>query len=251
MATQYFKHQTSSFPVHLNLRDHNGQTEPSEILERHARIVGFDHPSHLVRAWRAGYVHLILDGFDEVTTLNIQGLWRKLRDNRFRAMEPLRGLLSQHPKGAGALIAGRAHFFDTDAERRQALGLGPSVLELTLNEFSEAQLYEYLKRQGVRTGAIPHWLPSRPLLVAYLAATGLLQDVVGEWAAELEPAVGWDMLLGKIAEREAQIETGIDGPTVRRILERLGTKARSSPDGLGPLSADDIVAAFNEICGYL
>ena len=60
LAARYHKGQSAQFPVYLNLRDHSGQVEPSEILERHARTIGFDHPAHLVRAWRAGYVVLLL-----------------------------------------------------------------------------------------------------------------------------------------------------------------------------------------------
>ncbi|MEK7996558.1 MAG: NACHT domain-containing protein [Planctomycetota bacterium] len=249
LSSGYYKGESSHFPVYVNLRDHYGQTEPAEILERHARIIGFDSPAHLVRAWRAGYVYLLLDGFDEVTTLSIQGLWRKLRDSRYRAMEPVRRLISGHPRGPGIIVAGRAHFFDSERERRSALGLDDAFVELSLNEFSDEQLETYLRGLGL-PGAVPSWLPSRPLLVAYLASKGLLQGVIGEWAGDLDPGVGWDMLIDKIAHREAQIEAGIDGPTVRRILERLATKARVSPDGLGPLSTDEIVAAFGEVCGY-
>jgi NACHT domain len=249
LARRYYKGQSSQFPVYLNLRDHYGQMEPAEILERHARIIGFEHPAHLVRAWRAGYVFLLLDGFDEITALTIQGLWRKLRENRYRTMEPVRRLVSEHPTTLGLAVTGRAHFFDTDAERRTALGLTGSFLELSLNEFTDEQIQQYLERRGL-SGAVPAWLPSRPLLVAYLASKGLLKDVVGHLAAGLDPADGWNLLLDKISEREAQIEPGIDGPTVRRILERLATKARSAADGLGSLSSDEIVAAFREICGY-
>jgi hypothetical protein len=249
LAGRYQKGELAQFPVYLNLRDHYGQTEPAEILERHARTIGFDQPAHLVRAWRAGYVFLLLDGFDEITTLSIQGIWRKLRDNRFRAMEPVRRLISEHPMHMGLAIAGRAHFFDTDAEMRSALGLTNIFIELSINEFSDEQLQAYLKIRGF-TGAVPSWLPSRPLLVAYLASKGLLDDVVGQWAADLEPSAGWDLLLDRITAREAQIEAGIDGPTVRRILERLATRSRTVPDGLGSLSTDLIVTAFNEICGY-
>ncbi len=207
------------------------------------------HPAHLVRAWRAGYVYLLLDGFDEVTTLSIQGLWRKLRDSRYRAMEPLRRLIAEHPREMGLVVGGRAHFFDSEAERHQALGLDNAFVELSLNEFSDDQLRSYLQQKGLG-GAVPSWLPSRPLLVAYLASKGLLQEVVGEWAADRDPASGWNMLLDKIADREARIEAGIDGATVRRLLERLATKARAFPDGLGPLTTDDIIATFRDVCGY-
>ena len=163
-------------------------------------------------------------------------------------MEPIRRLVCEHPTGLGLAIAGRAHFFDTDAERRAALGT-TGFLELSLNEFPDEQVQEYLKIRRLG-GAVPSWLPSRPLLVAYLASTGLLEEVVGQWAAELEPTAGWNLLLDRITSREAQIGAGIDGPTVRRILERLATRARSVPDGLGSLSPDDIVEAFREVCEY-
>jgi hypothetical protein len=164
-------------------------------------------------------------------------------------MEPVRNLISQHPPDVGLVIAGRAHFFDSDSERRKSLGLTGSVMELSLNEFTEDQFQEYLKLRKL-PGVVPSWLPSRPLLVAYLASTGLIDEVVGQWSAGLEPAVGWNLLLDRITQREAGIEAGIDGATVRRILERLATKCRSAPDGLGSLGPDDLVAAFREICGY-
>ena len=69
MKKRHLNAELSTFPVFVNLRDHYGQTDPAEILHRHARNVGFDKPSHLVRAWRAGFVHLSMDGFDEITAL--------------------------------------------------------------------------------------------------------------------------------------------------------------------------------------
>jgi hypothetical protein len=196
-------------------------------------------------------VYLLIDGFDEISTVNIQGLWKKLQDNRFRAMEAVRRLIREHPATAGLLVAGRAHFFDSPVERRKALGLSTLSLELSLNEFTEEQIATYLKRAGI-TGFIPAWFPSRPLLVGYLAAKGLLVDLVKEDArgSQLDPAVGWDLLLNSIAAREAEIEAGIDGITVRRILERLATKTRATPSGLGPIGPDLVVQAFTEICGY-
>jgi hypothetical protein len=74
LRAAYLKNKTVRFPLYINLRDHFGQMNPAEVLERHARNIGFPHPSHLVRAWRAGYVTLLIDGFDELTTLGIQGL---------------------------------------------------------------------------------------------------------------------------------------------------------------------------------
>lgn len=250
LRKSHLKGETSIFPVLLNLRDHYGQSDPSEVLHRHARSIGFSSPSHLVRAWRAGYVHLVLDGFDEISTVNIQGLWRKLKDNRYRAMEAVRRLIGEHPEAGGLLVAGRAHFFDNPAERRRALGLPVGSVEVSLNEFTESQITTYLQRSGF-PGTVPAWLPSRPLLVGYLAATGLLADLKSEKPEEqLDPVVGWDILLDRVARREAEIEAGIDGPTVRKILERLATRARFSQSGLGPISQDAVIQAFRDVCGY-
>jgi hypothetical protein len=65
-----------------------------------------------------------------------------------------------------------------------------------------------------------------------------------------DPAKGWDKLLDIICDRESRIEAGLEGKTIRSILERLATKARVSPNGLGPLTTEQITKTFEEICGY-
>ncbi len=251
----YFKNDTPKFPVYINLREHFGQTSTSEVLERHARSLGFPNPSHIVRAWRAGYVILLLDGFDELTTTGIQGVWKTLRQSRFRAVEAIRHFVRDTPITASIVITGREHFFDSAPERRLAMGLDKRFTELRLNEFTDEQITRYLVRSGLQ-GKVPIWMPSRPLLVGYLAASGILQDIVslnsdgGLNESSADPAKGWNFLLDRICSRESEIEPGIDGPTVRRILERLSTYARNSSTGLGPLSTEQILEAFVQICGH-
>ena len=253
LRAAYLKNKTVKFPLYINLRDHFGQTNPAEVLERHARNIGFAHPSHLVRAWRAGYVTLLIDGFDELTTLGIQGLWKRLHDVRYRAMEVVRLFIKDQPSDAGLILAGRAHFFDSARERKNALHPTSSFIELALNEFNDEQIQRYLMKRGL-AGSVPDWMPSRPLLVGYLAASGVLQEAfsrnLDKESLATDPAKGWDYILDRVCEREAGIEAGIDGSTVRRILERLATLARQSQSGLGPLSAENISSAFVEICGY-
>ena len=251
LRREHVRGRSSQFPVYLNLRDHYGQDDPSEILSRHARSIGFVPEHHLVRAWRAGYVHLLIDGFDEIAGISIQGEWRRLQRNRYEAMTAVRRFITEHPRLAGLLVAGRAHFFDSRKERITALGLPHEGVELSLNEFTVEQVQIYLKRSGL-SGTVPSWLPSRPLLVGYLAAKGHLADIVSNTEDLQEPSLGkqWHVLLDAVASREAAIETGIDGSTVRRILERLATKARGSQGGLGSLSPNAIVQAFSEVCGH-
>ena len=87
LRSSYLSKPTGRFPVHLNLRDHHGQTDPAEALERHARNIGFQSPHHLVRAWHAGYLILILDGFDEFATAGWSGQARRLRDIQFNGVD--------------------------------------------------------------------------------------------------------------------------------------------------------------------
>ena len=181
LRKRHLSGELSTFPVFVNLRDHYGQTHPAEIIHRHARNVGFDRPSHLVRAWRAGFVHLLLDGFDEITALSIQGFWRKLRDNRHRAMAGVRRLIGEHPapttpRGgsngcAGLLVAGRAHFFDNPGERRTALGLPMDHVELSLNEFTEEQMGAALLRRVLSGSFIRGCARGHPFTGAFWPGT--------------------------------------------------------------------------------
>ena len=240
--------KTNIFPVVLNLRDHHGQSDPVEALERHARRIGFSPRENLVRAWRAGMVMILLDGFDEIATAGWAGKTKRLRDLRYRSMELIRGFVRERPQQAGLLVAGRAHFFDSSREMIGALGLTDQCAYLNLSEFSDEQVRAYLQKIGW-LAPIPEWVPSRPLLLGYLASRGLLQQTL-EVEAGSSPAVGWDSLLDRIAAREAEIEAGIDAGTVRRLIEHIATVARSSADGLGPLTPDQITNSFTAVCGY-
>lgn len=248
MRRQALRQATRHFPVHLNLRDHFGQKYPSEALERHSRDIGFAHPHHLVRAWRAGYVTLLLDGFDEIGKAGWSIQASRLGKLRYDSMELIRGFIKDTPDNCGIVVAGRTSYFDSDIERRRALLLNDGFTSLRLLDFSEKQVEIYLKNAGLEKQQIPAWLPSRPLLLGYLASRGLLDEVAG-LSSTLDPALGWDHLLQRICDREARIEFGIDGNAIRLLIERLASKARSDIEGLGPLQLDDILAIFKEICG--
>lgn len=248
LKREYHESTSPRFPVMINLRDHHGQTEPVEVLERHARRVGFEKPSSLVRAWKAGYCTLILDGFDEIASAGWAGQTKKLKDLRYRSMELLRRIFRESPPETGILVTGRAHFFDSERELRQAIGVRANAVVLDIEEFSAEQVATFLQSFDW-PGGVPDWLPSRPLLLAYLASVGLLdKETFGD--AALSPAAGWDFLLDKICGREAEIEAGIDETTVRKLIEVLATTARNTIDGLGPLSPEAIQDAFRYVCGY-
>ncbi|ASE95880.1 NACHT domain-containing protein [Burkholderia cepacia] len=249
LQDMYIKGRTAKFPVYINLREHSGQSDPIELLERHARSIGFDSPSSLIRAWRAGFVILLADGFDEVTSLGVQGSWKKLKDLRTRSLEGIRKLV-RDSNGSGVVVSGRSHYFENESELCRALGLGNAQV-LSVDEFNDDQVKKFLSSFPNLSSdhAFPAWLPTRPLLLGYLASRGLLTDFSNP--ASVPDAVdGWDYLLDRIYVREEAIETNLDGPTLRRILQRAATSARTSEDGLGPIARSDLFSAFSEVCGY-
>ena len=115
LRNAFVRHEHSRFPVVLNLRDHHGQTDPVEALERHARNIGYPSAFDLVRAWRAGYIDLFLDGFDEIAVVGWAGSGRHLKNIRFRSMELIRRFVQDSPTGIGLVVVGRGHYFDNAA----------------------------------------------------------------------------------------------------------------------------------------
>lgn len=247
LSRRYLEGRDHRFPVHINLREHSGALYPDEILERHARVIGFSHPAKLVRAWRAGYAVLLLDGLDEVTSLGFQGKWTKLREVRFRALTAVRTLVSEQPSSTGVIVAGREYYFDSYSELKTSLGIKAS-LDLTLNDFSQDQIDDLLRSLGVSVRQVaPAWLPKRPLFVATLALRGYLADLRG--AHEASIGAGWSHLVSSICERESRISMGLDSETIRRVLDRVATISRCRGEGVG-ITQPELVQAFTDVCGY-
>lgn len=248
LTAAYHTGKTFRFPVLINLREHPSQDNPVEALSRHATNIGFPHASHLVRAWRAGYVNLFLDGFDEIARTGWMQETKKLHQLRYQSVALIRNFIQQTPEEASIALAGRLHYFDSLKELKSALGVEERFEILHLDQFTIEQARHFLKRNGW-DAELPAWFPTRPLLLGYLASHGLLaKDLMLDLAAS--PAIGWERLLDQIAKREAASQSDVDGPTVRRILERLASISRRQSDGLALLTPDDIKDSFQSVCGY-
>lgn len=241
------KDHEKHFPIFINLRDHQNQTDPVEALHRHSKLIGFPKPDQLVRAWRAGYAIVLLDGFDEIARAGWTAQLKQLRQARFNALALVRDFISQTPINSGVVVTGRQHFFDGDSEMKSALGAGSFVF-LTLSEFTDEQITQYLRRHGW-SQSIPNWLPARPLLLGYLASKNLLLETLTN-DLSANSAIAWDTLLDRISERESKIDVGIDGDYVRRIIERIATYSRRYLDGIGPISSSEIARAYKEVCHF-
>lgn len=249
LRKRYFNSKgLSQIPVVLNLREHWGQTDPMEALRRHADLVGFDQAGQLVRAFNAGRLTILIDGFDEVGSTPWTKLpTKQLRSLRKNAVQLVAKFVHQTRGKSGLLIAGREHFFDSRDELRDAFELRGNVITLTLDEFTDEEASAFLKLQGL-SDDLPDWFPKRPLLLANLAARGIIHDVLAA-SVEVEPAVAWDHLVDQICQRESAIHLFLDARGIRRILENLANVARRAPLNVGPITEDQLAEAFRAEVG--
>lgn len=243
----FFKQRSVLLPLYLNLRDHTGQTDPTEAIYRHAKRLGYENPNELVRAWRGGFCLLILDGFDEMATSGWGMSLQKIRQHRYAGMALIRNFLSENPKNTSVLIAGRTNFFDSAREMYSALGI-QNPFHLAVDNFTDEQIKELQAKLGAKSD-LPPWLPTRPLLAGYFILNGFDHNSQTHWP--LNASDGWDMLLDAICTREASQDQRLDPSTVREILERLSTIARNSGDGLGKFDIVQLHQVFTSITGLI
>lgn len=237
---------SSPIPLTLNLRDHWGEDYSDEILDRHARSIGYTPREDVVVAWRAGMCCLLLDGFDEVASQTVVKTDNKnfMRDARRRALQGVRDFTQRAPAGVGIFVCGRDHYFDSDSELSTSLGTGlRPCLTVNLEEFSDDDANDFLRRNGI-TSRLPDWLPRKPLILAYLIRQNLFSEIL---AIESSRGFGhaWDEFLTRICERESQLEnSSMDPATIRAVLERLAESVRSKSSGTGPVTGVDLAEAY-------
>lgn len=247
-ANVHAKRDDTKFCLHLNLSDHQGQDEPTEALIRHASRIGFPQSHQLIRAWRSGEAHLVLDGFDEVYTAGRATGSRPLEEIRQRSVELIRRFLAETPKSAGIVIAGREHYFNNLNELRRSLAVPVNAIIASATDFTEGQIQQYLSNRSWKA-TLPDWLPRRPLIVGYLAGRKLFGTV--EELAYADPGEGWDALIENLCMREVRPRVELDADSIREIIERLASIARKTAGGLGPINFEDLILVFRDLRNIL
>lgn len=251
LRTFYYADPCIPVPIALNLREHWGEDHCDEILERHARSVGYTPREDLVIAWRAGMCTILLDGFDEVATQTVIRIddTNFMRDARRRALQGVRDFTQQMPAEMGVFICGRDHYFDTVTEMLSALGIVSKPCTIVdLEEFTDAKATEFLRKNGVGH-RVPDWLPRKPLLLSYLVRANLFEQIL-----EIDSSKGfghaWDHFLTRICDREAVLEgSSMDSGTIRSVMERLSDSVRSKSSGTGPVTGNDLASAYTSETG--
>lgn len=247
LKDQHYKNPAAPVPMAINLREHWGQSDVDELIRRHAARVGFERSHELVRAWNAGGIIALLDGVDELASPAFPTDREGIRSSRQRALRVVKEFVSQSKGRCGILLAGRDHYFDSIEEAKRILSLPSDMRYSHIGEFSEEQAAQYLTNKGI-SHHLPNWLPRKPLLLGYLAAQGLLNDVL---AIESEggTAYAWDQFIDRICEREAELDVEIDKDVVRQLLEALATRSRQLSNGTGPLYESDLAEVFRSVTG--
>lgn len=246
LASAHASDPTKPVPLTLNLREHWGEDHCDEMLDRHARSIGYTPREDVVVAWRAGMCSLLLDGFDEVAAQSVVRTENRnfMREARRRALSGVRDFTQKLPNGVGILLCGRDQYFDSDAELASALGIsGRKYIVIDLGEFDETSASEFLKKHGI-SAALPDWLPRKPLLLSYLLRHRLFDQVLS-----IDGSRGfgfaWDAFLDAICTREASLErSAMEATTVRAVLERLAFAVRAKANGTGPISGVDLAEAY-------
>ncbi|MEU9711965.1 NACHT domain-containing protein [Streptomyces sp. NPDC047967] len=238
------KKKLTPFPVHINLRDCAGLKTPAEILRRHSEEIGFGNDRSLISAWRAGACILLLDGFDEVIPSKWLGSVSDLKEVRRAALAPVRRLVEETPTGAGIVVCGRSHYFSSHSEMAETLGFQSSNSLIRIRDFTEDQVTQYLRTAGV-SGAVPDWLPTRPLLIGYLVAMDAFKDL--ETSKQASQATAWRMFFDSICDREARMFSAVRPEVIKAIVSRVATLARSQGDETGPVGMDLMRTAFINI----
>ncbi|HDR9354306.1 TPA: HNH endonuclease [Burkholderia vietnamiensis] len=169
-----------------------------------------------------------------------------LKRVRWEALAPIRRLVDETPASAGVVVAGRSHYFSGQVEMTEALGFKSREV-LSMVDFDEGQLADYLRQSGA-TWTLPDWVPTRPLLLGYLVSLG--KDTSGAIASSVSRAKGWRAFLDAICVREAKMFTAVRPEIISQILSRVATIARGGTSAIGPISTDQLRAAFVSVNGF-
>ncbi len=239
----------STPPLAINLRDNWGYKKFSHIIQNHLDSMGlgsFHDP--LVRSATRGMHPILLDGFDELGSQSWSGDVVRLSEIRKGSMQGVRDLI-QECRSAGILITGREHYFNSESEMLECLGLNAdnTIIIYCPSEFSESELRSYIASR-TDISEFPAWLPKKPLLCQLL--TRIEHEALEELVtSELGETEFFEHVLDAICAREANIHPTIFKDSLKKILLELATLARTKDSSLGPVSTAEISTVFERVTG--
>lgn len=228
----------------INLREHWGASSASEIVAGHLEELGLSGAiDNAMQIVSTGGAVLLLDGVDEVGA-QVFGASRDNRKSvRRTALAGVRKLI-EIAKG-GVLLTSRSHYFDSDDEMIEALGLSVGKAPVVIRcpeEFNDTETEQYLSQINLDVRA-PAWLPRKPLVFQVLSTMekGIAAKLLDADGGELS---FWNRFVTAISEREARIHGSLQAEAVRQILVNLAEITRDSESFLGRLTVRNVREAY-------
>lgn len=245
--------QEGFYTIPINLRDHWGAKRGVEVLLRHFEDLGIDAKNFLKNYEKPNIIYL-LDGFDEIGTQSWSSDIRKMQHIREMSVCALKDLI-QNAQG-GCLIVGRDYYFNSDQELMNCLGLSEETTTFLEchNEFTEEELLDYFKNNVPenldrgRLAELPVWFPRRPLITQLLLKYA--SDIFSVDYALNDICSFWYVFLQKMCEREARIYPALNPEVIEQVLLILADKTREGAGDTGPITQNDLSAAFEEAAGF-
>jgi hypothetical protein len=189
----------------------------------------------------------LLDGFDEVGAQSWSDDSSKLKQIRASALSAVKDLIQKTK--SPVIIAGREHYFNSNEEMFEAIGLKSSETEILRckDEFTVEEMNNYLKSLAITTD-IPIWLPRRPLICQII--NSLEKDKIKNMFVNSYSASDfWDTLIKSICDREARISSLLDSKNIFSILKEIARVTRNKALNVGPISISDINRSFEKVVG--
>ncbi|PUV65287.1 hypothetical protein DDK19_28275 [Pseudomonas aeruginosa] len=241
---------SDNFVFAINLREHWGAVSAIEIIAGHLKRLGLSGSvDRAMQLLVSGKIVLILDGFDEVGSQTFGGTQDRRESIRKYALQGIRELITS--SSAGVLVTGRPHYFNSNKEMFESLGVSsrPGSFELMKchSEFSVDQARKYLANIGL-VSDVPKWLPRKPLMFLILAQ--IERDEAEKILSNSSGEIGfWGQFIDTVCIREAGFHKSIDPLSVRDVLTNLVRITRRGDRELGRLTPSDINAAYEQATG--
>jgi len=236
------------YPIAINLKEHWGQQRADEIIRRHFGLLGLSNfVDSLLKIIESNNFIFLLDGFDEIGSQVWSEDTYQLKQIRTSSLSAINHLISITK--SPVIITGREHYFNSNSEMFDILGLKSHETELLKckEEFSESEMANYLKSISLAI-ELPIWLPKRPL-ICQIINTIEKEELEKIFIDSYSSVQFWNTLIKNICEREARISPKLLPENIYKILKDIANITRTKINNVGPISFMEINKAFAKVVG--
>ncbi|MGA9700730.1 NACHT domain-containing protein [Pseudomonas sp.] len=242
--------ETLLYPIAIDLKETWGLETAVEIIRRHFMHLGINEndTNSVIKAYNGKRLCFLLDGFDEIGSRPWSENKKTLEMLRKHALQGVKDLLSK--TGAGCLISGRDHYFNSDQEMYSALGLNKesTTVAKCKDEFNIEEFSHYLDINKISV-SLPDWLPKKPLVLKTIASL-TPEQVKALFESSNGDEIGfWFKFIDAMCQRDSTIHAILDPETVKSVLIRLSSLTREKSQNYGPLTEAEVVNVFHEVTG--